>query len=162
MLDQGDLLRVGVLVTALPLAAAAFLARARYRISARRRVDRGASGSRWHHTSGAAAQQPFPGVHAAAVGAGIHYRRSSALPPEGVPASSWTASRREANAASVMRYAHWCAAGSPSVRCPCDSPTRSASAQLLRTFSSSDAVTVLPETVPLSLSRLGGPMELGR
>ncbi len=41
VLDQRDLVRVGVLLLALPVAAAIFLTRARYRISAQRRLDRG-------------------------------------------------------------------------------------------------------------------------
>ncbi len=41
MLDQRDLVRVGALLIALPLAAAAFLTRARYRIAAERRIDQG-------------------------------------------------------------------------------------------------------------------------
>jgi uncharacterized protein (DUF58 family) len=40
LFDQRDLVRIGVLLLALPIAAAIFLTRARYRISAHRRVDR--------------------------------------------------------------------------------------------------------------------------
>ncbi len=160
VLDQLDLLRVGLLIAVLPLAAAAFLARARYRIAARRRVDRRRT------TVGGLVRVELEVTNLSRVSTPLLLAQDS-LPPEfGAAAGSgarFVLERIPAGGERSVGYAVRPLArgrfevGPLSVRLT----DPFGFCQLQRTFASSDVVTVLPETVPLGASRPGGQWSSG-
>jgi uncharacterized protein (DUF58 family) len=160
VLDQLDLLRVGVLIAVLPLAAAAFIVRARYRISVQRRVDHGRasvggivraelqiSNLSRVSTPLLLAQDALPPELGAAVGGGARFVLER-LPGGGQRTVSY-AVRPQRRGRYVM--------GPLSMRLT----DPFGFCQLLRTFSTTDCVTVMPETVTLPTGRLGGQWSAG-
>lgn len=160
VLDQRDLVRIGILLLVLPLAAAAFLTRSRYRISAQRKIDRsrGPVGSllRVEVTVHNLSRFPTPLLMG-----------QDALPPElGAAAGDgarFLLNRIGSGAESTVSYAirpilrGRYVVGPLSVRLA----DPFGFCQILRTFSSTDGLSILPEVIPLPAGHLGGEWNAG-
>ncbi len=160
VLDQRDLVRVGVLVLALPVIAAIFLTRARYRISANRRLDRARTpvgsivrveleirNAGRMTTPLLLAQDALPPELGAAEGEGARF----VLPR--ISASGHTTVSYGVRPVRRGRYA----IGPLSVRLV----DPFGFCQVMRTFSATAKISVLPAITPLRISRLGGQWSLG-
>ncbi len=160
VLDQRDLVRVGVLLLALPVAAAIFLTRAHYRISAQRRLDRGRASVgavvrvevQLHNLSRLTtplllAEDALPPQ----LGGGERRRRafSDQSHPGGWPRPVSYAIRPVQRGRYVI--------GPLSVRLA----DPFGFCQLVRTFATSDGLSVLPAVVTLPPGRLGGQWSAG-
>ena len=160
VLDQRDLVRIGILLLALPLAAAALLTRSRYRISAQRKIDRsrGPVGSllRVEVTVHNLSHFPTPLLMG-----------QDALPPElGAAAGDgarFLLNRIGSGGESTLSYAirpvqrGRYVVGPLSVRLA----DPFGFCQILRTFSSTDGLSILPAVVPLPTGHLGGEWNAG-
>lgn len=160
ILDQRDLVRIGVLLLALPMIAAIFLTRARYRLSASRRLDR--------------SRTPVGTI----VGIQISVQNVSrlttplllaqdALPPElGVAAGEgarFVLQRVPPGQQSSVSYA---VRPSRRGRYPIGPLSLRLAdpfgfCQILRTFQATDTLSVLPPVVSLETGRLGGQWSAG-
>jgi uncharacterized protein (DUF58 family) len=160
VLDQRDLVRVGILVLALPVTAAVYLTRARYRVAAHRHLDRTRTpvgsvvrvelevrnASRMT-TPLLLAQDALPPELGAAEGEGARF----VLPR--IPAAGQTTVSYGVRPVRRGRYT----IGPLSVRLA----DPFGFCQILRTFAVTAKVSVLPAITPLRISRLGGQWSLG-
>jgi uncharacterized protein (DUF58 family) len=160
LLDQRDLVRVGILVLALPVTAAIFLTRARYRIAAHRHLDRTRTpvgsvvrvelevrnASRMT-TPLLLAQDALPPELGAADGEGARF----VLPR--IPAAGQMTVSYGVRPVRRGRYT----IGPLSVRLA----DPFGFCQILRTFAITAKISVLPAIAPLHISRLGGQWSLG-
>ncbi len=160
VLDQRDLVRVGILVLALPVTAAIFLTRARYRIAAQRHLDRTRTpvgsvvrveleirnASRMT-TPLLLAQDALPPELGAAEGEGARF----VLPR--IAAAAQTTVSYGVRPLRRGRYP----IGPLSVRLA----DPFGFCEILRTFAATAKVSVLPAVAPLRLNRLGGQWSLG-
>jgi uncharacterized protein (DUF58 family) len=160
VLDQRDLARIGILVLALPITAAVFLTRARYRISAHRHLDRTRApvgsivrveleirnASRMT-TPLLLAQDALPPELGAAEGEGARF----VLPR--IAASAQTTVSYGVRPVRRGRYL----IGPLSVRLA----DPFGFCEIVRTFSTTARVSVLPAIAPLRINRLGGQWSLG-
>jgi uncharacterized protein (DUF58 family) len=159
-LDQRDLVRVGILVLALPTTAAIFLTRARYRIAAQRHLDRSRApvGSvlRIELEVRNAGRMPSPLLLA-----------QDALPPELGAAEGegarFVLPRIAAGANTTVSYGvrpgrrGRYTIGPLSVRLA----DPFGFCQVVRTFATTARISVLPSITPLRIGRLGGQWGLG-
>ena len=160
VLDQRDLVRVGILVLALPVTAAVYLTRARYRIAAHRHLDRTRApvgsvvrvelevrnASRMT-TPLLLAQDALPPELGAAEGEGARF----VLPR--IPAAGQTTVSYGVRPVRRGRYT----IGPLSVRLA----DPFGFCQILRTFAVTAKISVLPAIAPLRTSRLDGQWSLG-
>jgi hypothetical protein len=160
VLDQRDLVRVGILVLALPITAAVYLTRARYRIAAHRHLDRTRTpvgsvvrvelevrnASRMT-TPLLLAQDALPPELGAAEGEGARF----VLPR--IPAAGHTTVSYGVRPVRRGRYT----IGPLSVRLA----DPFGFCEILRTFAVTAKVSVLPAITPLRIGRLGGQWSLG-
>ncbi len=159
LLDQRDLVRVGVLLLVLPLLAAAFLTRARYRVSAHRRIDRGRA------QVGADVRVSIELTNLSRLPTPLLLAQDE-LPPElgggdggarfvvqRVPAGEQRAVSYVMRPTRRGRYS----IGPLSVRLT----DPFGFCQILRTFTAVDRVTVLPPVTALTAGRLGGQWGAG-
>jgi uncharacterized protein (DUF58 family) len=160
LFDQRDLVRIGVLLLALPIAAALFLTRARYRISAHRRVDRSRA------EAGSVVRVEVDVRNLSRLTSPLLLAQD-ALPPElGVArgeGARFVLERIAAHGDVTVTYAirpeqrGRYTVGPLSVRLA----DPFGFCQILRTFSVTDRLSVLPATVALSATRLGGAWNAG-
>jgi uncharacterized protein (DUF58 family) len=160
ILDQRDLVRVGILLIALPITAAVFLTRSRYRIAATRHLDRTRTpvgsvvrveleirnASRMT-TPLLLAQDALPPELGAAEGGGARF----VLPR--IPAAQQSTVGYGLRPVRRGRYT----IGPLSVRLA----DPFGFCQILRTFSTTAKISVLPATAPLRLGQLGGQWSVG-
>jgi uncharacterized protein (DUF58 family) len=160
VLDQRDLVRVGLLVLALPVTAAVYLTRARYRIAANRHLDRTRApvgsvvrvelevrnASRMT-TPLLLAQDALPPELGASEGEGARF-----LLPR-IPAAGQTTVSYGVRPVRRGRYT----IGPLSVRLA----DPFGFCQILRTFAVTAKISVMPAIAPLPISRLGGQWSLG-
>ena len=160
ILDQRDLVRIGVLLLALPLTAAAFLTRSRYRISAKRRLDRSRApvGSvvrvelDVRNVSRVIspmllAQDALPAELGAVAGGGARFVLQR------IPANREVTVSYAVRPVQRGRYP----VGPLSVRLA----DPFGFCQIVRTFASMDSMSVLPAITPLSAGRMGGKWTTG-
>jgi uncharacterized protein (DUF58 family) len=160
LFDQRDLVRVGVLLLALPIVAAAFLSRARYRISAHRRIDRSRA------EAGSVVRVEVEVRNLSRLTSPLLLAQD-ALPPElGVArgeGARFVLERIPGGGEVTVTYAirpeqrGRYPVGPLSVRLA----DPFGFCQILRTFSITDRLSVLPPTVSLSANRLGGGWNAG-
>ena len=160
LFDQRDLVRIGVLLLALPIAAAIFLTRARYRISAHRRVDRTRA------EAGSVVRVEMEVRNLSRITSPLLLAQD-ALPPElGVArgeGARFVLERIAGGGEVTVTYAirpeqrGRYPVGPLSVRL--DDPF--GFCQIQRTFSVTDLLSVLPVTTALSASRFGGGFNAG-
>jgi uncharacterized protein (DUF58 family) len=160
VLDQRDLVRVGILVLALPITAAVFLTRARYRVAAERHLDRSRTpvgsvlrveleirnASRMT-TPLLLAQDALPPELGAAEGEGARFV---------LPRIEGGTGTRVSYGVRPLRRGRY-TIGPLSVRLA----DPFGFCQIVRTFSSTTRVSVLPAVTPLRVSRIGGQWSLG-
>jgi uncharacterized protein (DUF58 family) len=160
ILDQRDLVRIGILLLALPLTAGIFLTRARYRIAADRRLDRTrapvgsvvrveleVSNASRLTTPLLLAQDTLPPELGFATGAGARFVLAR------IPAGQQSTVSYPVRPVQRGRYT----IGPLSVRLA----DPFGFCQILRTFSATSHLCVLPEIVPLPAGRLGGQWSAG-
>jgi uncharacterized protein (DUF58 family) len=160
LFDQLDLVRIGVLLLLLPIVAILYLTRARYRISAHRRVDRARA------EAGSVVRVEVEVRNLSRLTSPLLLAQD-ALPPElGVArgeGARFVLERIAAGSELTVTYAirpeqrGRYPIGPLSVRLT----DPFGFCQILRTFSVTDRLSVLPATVPLSASRLGGDWNAG-
>lgn len=160
VLDQRDLVRVGILLLALPVTAAIFLTRARYRISAQRRLDRGRASVgafirvdvELHNLSRLTsplllAEDALPPELGASKGDGARFLINR------IPAGGQGSVSYSIRPVQRGRYV----VGPLSVRLA----DPFGLCQIVRTFATTDGLSVLPATVVLPPGRLGGQWSAG-
>ncbi len=160
ILDQRDLVRVGVLLLALPLTAAAFLTRSKYRVGAKRRLDRSRAPvgsvvrveldvrnvSRFASPM-LLARDALPAELGAAPGEGARFVLQR------IPAGREVTVSYAVRPVQRGRYT----VGPLSVRLA----DPFGFCQIVRTFSAIDGLSVLPAIAPLSAGRMGGKWSAG-